>query len=251
MPSSDPILPYATAPVDALVVEHDAHHLRVTVPPARSWRTLPRGYSRSLSVLLLLEVWILTQALFSSPDDRNAILPSAFVYALVISLILLCAFLRLQTWFTFILTADDLFLHRRLGRITRSVTRWPRSYLLEVRHNQLENRLILRLKDQDALNLRVSPLPEVTAQVARHLQETMTSPLEPSPAPPAPLQAAMNSSPAPFYAIAAILILYLASSLLLFFRNPIAGFLLLYISPFVFAVPLGIWLGTQKKDLFL
>lgn len=243
-----PILGYATAPVDALVVEQDAHHLRLTVPPARHWRTLPKGYRRSLIALSLWMFWVFTQLFAVPKDERVAVLGPIFIIGFIILLILLAAFLRLQTWFTFIITADDFFLHRRLGRLTRSVTRWPRSSLLEVRHNPLENRLILRLHDQDPLDLRVSQFPEVTAQVARHLQEARTAPLQPSPAPTAPVQAATATS---LHVITFVVVAYLLFTVLLFVKFPPAGVVALYVGPMILAIPLGIWLGTQKKDIFL
>ncbi|HEY7119709.1 MAG TPA: hypothetical protein VH475_24170 [Tepidisphaeraceae bacterium] len=174
---------YATVPDPSEVrIERDAHHVEMIVPPVHGWRALPWIYVVSLGLLATLLVWQAAAILITPPGAWRGgdAIPNLAVFALLTAGVFAMAYVRLHRWLRLLVTADRVYLARRVGGSLREVTAsWPRSLVLAAGVNPHNGRLALRILGQDVLEVYVSPDRARARRIAQMLDGALHETFEP------------------------------------------------------------------------
>jgi hypothetical protein len=232
-----------------IAVEEDARGMRIVIPPVPAWRLLPRSYKFGLSILASM-VAFHAATIFRSIGTGarwTDFVPPFVLDALGICIVLTMAYLRLYRRVTFEVTANRLrFASQNLLAGTGD---WPREDVIEIRLNEVNGKLIVRARGRDMSEFFISPERQVTRYVIEQLNAAMKKAYEPVPvaAPFAPINE--NKAIAIRRSLSVLAYGLLAIFVVIWILYPQSGQILLALL-IVAAVPLGIWLGTQKKDFF-
>lgn len=248
--TSAPLLQYPDLPARwGIAIEEDRQRFRLVVPPVPGWRYLSRGYSIALAVAVaLLAVHVIAGARMSGAEWVTMIVPVAMDGAVIFA-VLVMAVSRLCRWLTFEVSADRLRFVPRWSFGSASRADWARADVLEVKQNLSNGKLLMRTRGEDMLDIFISPNREVTAYVVARLNEAMGRTFEAGPReavepvrPPASARARRGAMAAIYAASAVVVVVW--------FVWPTAGAILLF-AGMAAAVPMGICMGTQKKDFWI
>jgi hypothetical protein len=239
-------------------------HFRITIPPVARVTALPAMYRIATVAWLGFSAVIFTTVATAGPakdGDLVGIISPVVQFTLIGVIIFSMAWYRLHRHLTIELTDQWLFLLNGDGHPTR---RWRRADLIEIKANTINGKLVVRARDQEMRQLFIGADREMASFVADQLRAALIRPLPPSTSPPAepapavprPIEPTPTQPPAtPFSSGQIVVGLGLAtvaaiSVLALALVSPTLASVLIG-GCVLAAIPLGILLGTQDKDLWL
>jgi hypothetical protein len=164
-------LEYATLPeCFGIEIADDGYRSLLHVPPAPSWRFLPRGLLAATAVFCAMTavtvLWPLTRPRVPWP----VVLVNASFYGLGAAALLVVAYVRRFQSRTFIVTADRVIVHLHTPLLGQDVTHWDRAGVRGAAFDRAGNKLHLHLAgDREPVRLPVSPDPDVTRYVVGQL----------------------------------------------------------------------------------
>jgi hypothetical protein len=251
---SSPILQYPDLPTRwGIAIESDAQRFRLVVPPVPGWRLLPRAYLTGLIVLTVLFASNIVPPLLHRPVRWEDVYPPLIINGLFATCLLGMAYHRLYRWTLFEVTADRFRIIPWGVLGGASPGDWPRGDILEARANAFNGKLILRIRGQDPLEVFVSANRKVAQFVADQLADALTRQYEVA---PNSAQVATigdgnwrSASSRQRTATNAAIYMMLALLLVAWCVWPTVGLVLLA-AIFLAAIPLGISIGTQRKDFY-
>jgi hypothetical protein len=253
--TSSNVLQYSDLPARwGIAIESDAQGFRLVVPPVPAWHLLPRAYLNGFLVLVGLVASNVVPPLLHRPPQWDNVLPPLIVDALFVTCFVSMAYYRLYRWAAFEITAER-FRFIPWGVLGgASLGDWPRVDVVEARANAFNGKLILRIRGQDPIEIFVSANRRVAQFVAEKLAEALARSYEPAPLsaqPATPTVFAVNRLPACWQRTATSAAIYAMLALLpvVWCMWPTVGLLLLG-TVILAAIPLGICLGTQRKDFY-
>jgi hypothetical protein len=248
------LLAYADLPARwGITREQTPVGLWVTVPPVPSWRYLARSHGWGI-LLLLYALSIPAIELFrSAPSVDPALAFPLCLYGSLLALVLWHAWSRLRTRTVLRVTRDALTVARVSPAGRCNPVTWARQIVTEIKRNPFSGKLLVRATGREMTEIPLSPNRDITDWVADAIRQgVFEGEFEPADisdgGPKDPLNAGTRRAhvrsvlSALGFGLATIgVVLLLAPGLM-----PI-GLGLIFIS----AVPLGIAMGTQKKELYV
>jgi len=228
---------------------------QMTIPPVGGVTALPSTYWVAVAGWLAFAGLIVATIVMAGPDkdgDVGGVIAPFAQVAVIGVIIFWMAWYRLHRQLTIDLSDHWLSLLNRDGEPTR---RWRRADLIEIKANSINGKLVIRAQGQEMRELFIGPERDMAVFVADRLRAalgrpipaaTATPPAEPGPArpPAAPLSAGQLTIGMGLATIATITLIGLA------FASPTLACVLIG-GGVVAAVPVGIYLGTQKKDIWV
>jgi hypothetical protein len=234
---------------------------RVSIPPVTRISSLPSSYRRATLAWLTCGGLVFTSVAMAAPTEGGnlaGVIPPLVEFVIVGAIIVSMAWYRMNRQLTIELSAHWLSLLNGDGQPTR---RWRRADLIEIKANRFNGKLVVRARDQEMGQLFIGADRDMAVFVAEQLRAALTRPAahlpqpapagdpvpaEPAPAPPpaAPFSSGQITIGLALVTIATIVLIAVA------FVSPTLGCVLIG-GCVLAAIPLGIRLGTQDKDIWV
>jgi len=229
--------------------------LRITIPPVGRVTALPGTYRVATIAWFAFAALIFASVVTTGPGkdgDYIGIISPVAQFTIVGVIIFWMAWYRLHRQLTIELSDHWLSLLNRDGQPTRS---WRRADLLEIKANMINGKLVVRAHDQEMRELFIGADRDMAVFVAEQLRAALARPIPPSTVPLADQPITAPPPVTPFssgyimtgMAMAALALLTLIA---VAFVSPTLAWILIG-GCVLAAIPLGIVLGTQDKDIWI
>jgi hypothetical protein len=233
--------------------------LRITIPPVGRVTALPGTYRVATIAWFAFAALIFASVATTGPGkdgDYIGIISPVAQFTIVGVIIFWMAWYRLHRQLTTELSDHWLSLLNRDGQPTRS---WRRADLLEIKANMINGKLVVRAQDQEMRELFIGADRDMAVFVAEQLRAALARPIPPPTVQPTePVTAQPITAPPPVtpfssgyimmgMAMAALALLTLIA---VAFVSPTLAWILIG-GCVLAAIPLGIVLGTQDKDIWI
>lgn len=248
-PVSTDVLPYADLPARwGVVLIRSDDRLRIVVPPVPNWKLLGKAFYIPIAILTTMLAFM-TFATIQRRDPGGV--AAIISYAIPLFSLILVATHRLCRRLVLEIGPSEVSVSNLGSWLSTSRRAWPRGAIGEIKFNASNQCLMIRVSGQDLTDIYVSPHPEVTRWVAEQLDHALRQPLlGPQPVLPMvhdPAHGARTRLSRNILVAVALAMLSVGIGLqFLGFPWAVLGIYLLIFS----AAPIGIALGTQKKDYY-